>query len=289
MVDVFAPAKVNLFLHVTGRHEKYHTLQTVCFFPSIGDRLVVSRRMPFANEDELVVSGPFAYNLPQEPRHNLIIKVLSKLRENHKIPYYSIHLQKRLPIAAGLGGGSADVGAVLRVITKDLKIDFSQEPYSSEITTLGADIPACYLSQSLFAEGIGDEILIWPEMPEYGILLVNPLVPLSTREVYERNEQFSTPSMMSAPKSQAGWMSLMKTTRNDLEMIAENIVPEIPQMIEMLEQTDKVIIARMSGSGPTCYGIYPSLVEAQVAEAALREQQSNWWIQAGKVSHGSET
>ncbi len=287
MADVFAPAKVNLFLHVTGKHEGYHTLQTVCFFPSVGDRLVVSKRL-LIKEDELHVSGPFASELPSEPKQNLVLKVLSKLREQHNIPYYSIHLQKRLPVAAGLGGGSANVGAVLRVISREMNIDFADEPYKSELAALGADIPACYLSQPLLAEGIGDEIFPWPKMPDFGILLVNPLVPLSTREVYERNHQFSTPAMMSAPKSQAGWSSLLKTTRNDLQMVAENMVPEIPQVMDELEQTYEVIIARMSGSGATCFALYPSLVEAQVAEAKIREVHPNWWIQAGKVHHGAE-
>ncbi|MDG1286647.1 MAG: 4-(cytidine 5'-diphospho)-2-C-methyl-D-erythritol kinase [Rickettsiales bacterium] len=287
MADVFAPAKVNLFLHVTGRHEGYHTLQTVCFFPSVGDRLVVSKRL-LTKADELEISGPFAHGLPPEPQHNLILQVLSKLRENHAIPYYSIHLQKRLPIAAGLGGGSANVGAVLRVISRETGIDFSDEPYSSELTALGADIPACYLSQPLFAEGIGDEILPWPKMPDFGVLLVNPLEPLATREVYERNEQFTTPAMMSAPKSQAGWMSLIKTTKNDLQMVAENMVPEIPEMIDELEQTYEAITARMSGSGATCFALYPSLVEAQVAEAKMRAAHPTWWVQAGKVHHGAE-
>lgn len=288
MTDVFASAKVNLFLHVTGKHEGYHTLQTVCFYPSIGDRLTVSRKLLFGHEDELTISGPFASQLPSEGQQNLILKVLRKLREGYQIPFYKIHLQKQLPVAAGLGGGSADIGAVLRVISKDTKIDFTKEPYSGELTALGADIPACYLSQPLLAEGIGDEILVWPELPDFGVLLVNPLVPLSTREVYERNTQFSTPSMMSAPKSQAGWMSLIKATRNDLQSVAEMMVPEVSQIIADLQATHGVITARMSGSGATCFGLYPNLAEAQVAEAQLREQHPNWWIHAGKVGHGEE-
>lgn len=287
-MDVFAPAKVNLFLHITGKHEGYHTLQTMCFFPSIGDHLIVSKRMPFASGDELAISGPFSSVLPQDSEQNLIIKVLRKLREEHQIPYYSIHLQKRLPIAAGLGGGSADIGAVLRVISHDTGIDFSDEPYSSTLAALGADIPACYLSKPLLAEGIGDEIFQWGEMPDFGILLVNSLSPLSTKEVYERNSQFTTAAMLSEPKSKAGWISLMKTTQNDLQMVADSIVPEISEIVDMLEETDGNIIARMSGSGATCFGIYPSLVEATLAEAKIRSMQPKWWVQAGRVQHGAE-
>ena len=287
MVDVFAPAKVNLFLHVTGKHEGYHTLQTVCFFPSIGDRLTVTKRLPFSKEDELQVSGPFAHKMPKEPQQNLVLKVLSRLREHHPIPYYSIHLQKRIPVAAGFGGGSADVGAVLRVISRETGLDFADEPLASELTALGADIPACYLSQPLLAEGIGDEILPWPTLPDFGVLLVNPLVSLSTREVYERNSEFSTPAMMSAPKSQAGWMSLMKTTRNDLQRVAENMVPEVNQILDLLKETQNKTIARMSGSGASCFAIYPTLADAQVAEAQLKAMHPQWWVQAGKVHHGA--
>lgn len=289
MVDVFAPAKVNIFLHVTGKHEGYHTLQTVCFFPSVGDRLTVSKRLPFSKEDELHVSGPFSRDLPKEAKHNLIIMTLIKLRENYDIPFYSIHLQKRLPIGAGVGGGSADVAAVLRVVARDTGIDFSQEPFSSELAMLGADIIACYHSKPLLAEGIGDEIQLWDALPDYGVLLVNPLVKLSTKEVYERNSQFSTPAMISSPKSHAGWQSLIKTTHNDLQLVAETMVPEISQILDELQATNEVITARMSGSGATCFALYPSLVEAQIAELKLREEHSNWWIQAAKVSHGSET
>ena len=123
MVDVFAPAKVNLFLHITGKHEGYHTLQTVCFFPSIGDRLTVTKKLPFSKSDELTVGGAFARSLPTESKQNFILKVLTKLREHVDIPYYNIHLQKQLPVAAGVGGGSSDVGAVLRVISRENNID----------------------------------------------------------------------------------------------------------------------------------------------------------------------
>ena len=289
MADVFAPAKVNLFLHVTGRHEGYHTLQTVCFFPSVGDRLTVSKRLPFSKEDELHISGPFARDLPQEPKKNLIIKTLMKLRENHNIPLYSIHLQKRLPVGSGLGGGSSDVAAVLRVVAKDTKLDFTQEPLSSELAMLGADILACYHKQPLLAEGIGDEIQLWDKLPDYGILLVNPLVQLSTKRVFERSSQFSTPAMLSSPKSLAGWQSLIKTTKNDLQPIAEAMVPEVLQILDLLKDTNEVITARMSGSGATCFALYPSLVEAQIAEVKMREEHPEWWIQAAKVNHGSET
>jgi 4-diphosphocytidyl-2-C-methyl-D-erythritol kinase len=288
MVDIFAPAKVNLFLHVTGRHEGYHTLQTLCFFPSIGDRMTVTKRMPFSKEDELTVTGPFARLVPAEMTTNLIGKVLKAVRDLQPIPYFSVHLQKQLPIAAGLGGGSADAGAVLRVVTRETGIDFSQEPFASTLASIGADIPACYLSHPLLAEGIGDELSQWSQMPEYGVLLVNPMIPLTTKEVYERNTQFSTPAMMSVPKSQAGWMSLIKSTRNDLQVIAENMVPEISQAIEDLGNSAECITARMSGSGASCFALFPSLVEAQVAEAKLRELHPNWWIQAGKSHHGAE-
>ncbi len=288
MADVFAPAKVNLFLHVTGKHEGYHTLQTVCFFPSIGDRLVVSKRLPFFKEDELHITGAFAHHLPKETKQNLILTVLARLREKYPIPYYSIHLQKQLPVAAGLGGGSADIAAVLRVVTTHTGIDFSTEPYNAELSSYGADIPACYLSQVLFAEGIGDEISVWSDLPDYGVLLVNPLKPLTTREVFGRCNDYSMPLMITPPKSQAGWQSMMKTTRNDLQKIAETMVPEIPEMIAELKETEGVIIARMSGSGPTGFAVYPSIVEAQVAEAKIKERNPKWWVQAGRAGHGKE-
>ena len=287
MVDIFAPAKVNLFLHVTGKHEGYHTLQTVCFFPTIGDRLTVNKRLPFSKEDELQISGPFAADLPEEPKQNIILKVLTALREQHEIPYYSIHLQKRLPVSAGVGGGSADVAAVLRVIAQDTKLDFLQEPLAGKLASLGADILACYHSQPLLAEGIGDEIQLWESMPDFGILLVNPRVPLSTKEVFERAQNFSSPAMISMPKSLAGWHSLIKATDNDLQPVAETLVPEILHMIDALKDTHEVITARMTGSGATCFALYPSIIEAQVAEVKLRDKYPQWWIQAAKVYDGT--
>lgn len=287
MVDIFAPAKVNLFLHVTGKHEGYHTLQSMCFFPSVGDRLTVSKRLPFSKGDELTVSGPFRHDLPPESQHNLILKVLSKLRENHNIPFYSIHLQKQLPIASGLGGGSSDVGAVLRIVSRDTGIDFGKEPYAGQISALGADIIACYFARPLLAEGIGDEVQLWGDMPDFGVLLVNPLTKISTREVYERNEQFSTPAMISEPRSQAGWQTMIKATHNDLQQVAEMMVPDIVQIIHWLEQSHEVLVARMSGSGASCFALYPSLVEAQIAELKLKEEHPEWWVQSAKAHYGS--
>lgn len=175
------------------------------------------------------------------------------------------------------------------MIAKDTGLDFTKEPLSGELAMLGADIIACYHSQPLLAEGIGDEVQLWDSIPDYGVLLVNPLVPLATKEVFERNSKFSTPAMISAPKSQAGWQSLIKTTQNDLQPVAESMVPEVMQIIDMLKSTSEVITVRMTGSGATCFALYPSLVEAQIAELKLREEQPNWWIQAAKVDHGSET
>lgn len=287
MPDIFAPAKVNLFLHVTGRHEGYHTLQSVCFFPSIGDRLSVMKQPEGTQEDSLQLSGPFAHFLPKEAHQNLLFKLLHYLRSRVNLPYYHIQLQKRLPVAAGIGGGSADAAALLRVISRDINVDFSDEPWRSEITTLGADIPACYLSSPLLAEGIGDEILPWGNMPEFGVLLVNPMLPLSTKEVFARNSVISTPAMIDQPKSRAGWLSLIKTSTNDLQDAAESMIPEITHILTAIRQTDQLIAARMSGSGATCFGLYNSLADAQIAESLLRKAHPEWWIEAGKVQHGA--
>lgn len=277
-----APAKVNLALHVVGRREDgYHLLHTLCVFTDLADQLWA---VP-AHDDALIVTGPFGTDLPNG-RSNLVIRALEKFRARFpgRLPQgIEIHLEKHLPVAAGLGGGSADAAAVLRLLASMSTAPIPDSDLFALAATLGADVPMCLLSRPCEVTGIGEIIRPLPTFPHMHLVLVNPLEAVSTPEVFKRLVDRHNPTMppLPEPLDRAAHLSLwLEDTRNDLQQAAITLVPAIAPSVAAIAATPGCVAARMSGSGATCFGLYGSAAAAHQAAHDLREKLPGFWVAA---------
>lgn len=282
-VGALAPAKVNLYLHVVGRRsDGYHLLDSLVVFPRQGDRITVSP----AEALRLEVRGPFAADVP-EGEDNLVLRAARALAAAAgRSPAVSIRLEKGLPVASGIGGGSADAAAVLRALTElwDLRID--SDALSRIALSLGADVPMCLASRSAYVGGIGDEIEPTPPLPDFAVVLVNPRIPLPTPAVFRtRSGPFSAPGRFErAPADVAELAALLSQRRNDLTPAAIALVRAVSDVLSALDNTAEVMLSRMSGSGATCFGLCSSQSDAEKAASALAAKHPGWWVTSGSVA-----
>ncbi|MAS14846.1 MAG: 4-(cytidine 5'-diphospho)-2-C-methyl-D-erythritol kinase [Nitratireductor sp.] len=277
---MIAPAKVNLALHVTGRRaDGYHLLDSLVAFSSHGDLLEVED----GAEDDFFVSGHFAAHVPIGET-NLVTRARDLLRETfgeRACAPVHLHLEKNLPVASGIGGGSADAAAALRLLVRHWQIDIDEATLAKLGLSLGADVPMCLSSKPLLARGIGEALEELPHFPALPLVLVNPNIPLSTPEVFSRlerrdNPPLSTLGAFTDTVSAAHWL---KEARNDLEDPACQLVPQIEDARDALRRAG-ALFARMSGSGATCFGVFSTRPEADQAAALLEERHPDWFVLA---------
>jgi 4-diphosphocytidyl-2-C-methyl-D-erythritol kinase len=272
-VRVFAPAKVNLALHVTGKREDgYHLLDSLVVFAGIGDRIDLAP----APDLSLVVKGPRAAGVPADGR-NLAWRAAEAMGSGG----VAITLEKALPHAGGIGGGSADAGAVLRGLAALRRVDL---PPREVQLKLGADVPVCTRCRPARMRGIGERVDPVPPLPPVWLVLVNPGVEVPTAAVFA-----ALGATAMAPMPEPAWhdldrfLSWLGDTRNDLEQAATGIVPEVAAVLSALRGTGACRLARMSGSGGTCFGLFENGRDAEGAADALREEHPGWWIEAAPV------
>ncbi|UFN51439.1 4-(cytidine 5'-diphospho)-2-C-methyl-D-erythritol kinase [Roseomonas sp. OT10] len=270
---------MNLFLHVTGqRPDGYHELDSLVVFAAAGDRL----RATAADGLGLTLGGPEAGALAAEP-DNLVLRAARSLaREAGIAPAAALHLDKRLPVASGIGGGSADAAAALRLLARFWGV----APASGGLAlSLGADVPACLASAPLRMAGIGERLSPAPTLPSCGLVLANPRRPLSTPAVFRaRAPGFSSPADLPAGwDSAAALAETLRACRNDLEAAAISLCPEVGQVLAALAALPGCLLARMSGSGATCFGLFASPAEA---EAAAMRLPAGWWRWGGGLAGG---
>ena len=254
-------AKINLALHVRGRLAGgYHEIETIFAFCEHGDRLAVAE----GAELSLTVSGPFAEILGGNG-DNLAMRAAQALAEQYGIRRGAkLSLAKCLPVAAGLGGGSADAAAALRLLSRWWGIEAREEDLLAIAARLGADLPACLLSRTVRGQGRGDRLRPAAEnLSGAPVLLVNPGVPLSTTSVFHAWDGVDR-----------GPLDGLETGRNDLEPAAIGLVPEIAELLRLLSPAR---IARMSGSGATCFGLFDSAAERDSASRQIRTLHPSWW------------
>jgi 4-diphosphocytidyl-2-C-methyl-D-erythritol kinase len=261
-----AYAKINLALHVRRRREDgYHELETLFAFVNDGDKLVASP----ASRDVLHVRGEFAGAL-DDPFGNIVAKAMSELTH---VPGWSMQLEKRLPVAAGLGGGSADAGAVFRMIGRWSKLPDNWREIAAR---LGADVPACVASNACIGRGTGTELEpVENDLAGTPVLLVNPRVPLATGPVFEAWDGRDRGAM---PEGRASAIAL--AGRNDLEAPAIALCPAVAEVLEALRGT-RPLLSRMSGSGATCFALYDSHDVMTQASGRLAAERPGWWQMAG--------
>jgi 4-diphosphocytidyl-2-C-methyl-D-erythritol kinase len=281
-VRVAAPAKINLYLHVVGAcADGYHRLDSLVAFAGIGDTIEATR----AGALSLAVDGPFADAVPKGD-DNLVLRAARALAElAGGDPGAAIRLTKRLPPASGIGGGSADAAAALRALLR--LWDARPEPRALDALALrlGADVPVCLGARAAFMGGIGEELAAAPALPAASIVLANPGEAVSTPEVFRRRAgPYSRAARFAeAPRDAARLAALLKERGNDLEAPARTICPAIGDVLAQLARQPGCLIARMSGSGATCFALFAEVGAATEAAFALARARPRWWVKAGSL------
>lgn len=283
---VAAPAKLNLYLHILGRRgDGYHLIDSLVAFASVHDTLAVEA----ADELTLSLEGPFAAALAAEP-DNLVLRAARLLaREAGVAPRAKLRLIKRLPLASGIGGGSADAAAALKALRRLWGLSLPDGELARIALALGADLPVCLEGRSAFVGGVGEALAPAPALPEAGLLLVNPGVALATPAVYRaRAGAFSLPARFAdRPQDARGLAALLAPRRNDLTDAASSLCPAIGEVLAALADARGCRLARMSGSGATCFGLFDDGAAARRAARAL--VRPGWWLAPGRLVADART
>jgi len=281
-----APAKINLALHVVGeRGDGYHLLDSLVTFTAFGDRIALSP----AGEDRFTLSGRFSGTLAAEG-DNLVTRARDRLRAaleqtGQSAPPVHIHLEKNLPIASGIGGGSADAAATLRGLLALWHAHLPGDRLDAIAIGLGADVPMCLAGRPLLARGIGEDITP-VALPALFMVLANPLVGVSTPAVFRAlaSKRNGPLVLQETPED---WLGAIAGLRNDLEPPARQISRQIGELTDDLAATDARVV-RMSGSGASCFALYGSDAMAEAAAASLRQQHPDWLITATRTLEGHD-
>ena len=274
-----APAKVNLALHVTGRRaDGYHLLESLIVFTRFGDRLEIES----AEADRFSVNGVYGAGLPEDDG-NLVLRARNLLRQAMPAAAspVAVTLEKNLPAASGVGGGSSDAAATLKALCRLWGIDPRDEAVRGVAAALGADVPMCLAARPLVARGIGHDIAALPTFPSLPVVLVNPGVSVATPAVFSRLASRDNPPLPPLPPlsdadAVVGWLA---RTRNDLEAPARALAPEIDAVRTALDEAG-ARLSRMSGSGATCFGIFASTEAATTAADRIRRDRPGWFVEA---------
>jgi 4-diphosphocytidyl-2-C-methyl-D-erythritol kinase len=287
-----ARAKVNLTLRVVGRRvDGYHDLESVVAFADCADRLALTP----GSELKLTTSGPLAQACG-ETSDNLVLKAAQLLKA--RIPGLkvgSFTLEKVLPVAAGIGGGSADAAAALRLLAKLNGLALEDARVLEVALQTGADVPVCLASRACDMTGVG-ETLLPVKLPKMPCVLVNPRIPVATKDVFAAlgvrpgdllvgvTDVIQAPAWPKEGASVEDWVEVLAASSNDLEEPATRIQPVIGEVIAALSATNGAWLARMSGSGATCFAIYENTAEAGRAAEKIRLDHPTWWVHAGVLS-----
>jgi len=279
-----APAKINLALHVVGRRpDRYHELESLVVFADLCDELEADA----APADRLTIEGPFAGALGGET--NLVTRAVTAFRQRWPGLLdggVALRLRKNLPVAAGLGGGSADAAATLRLLAAMAGVPLPLTDLMDVAAGLGADVPMCLVGRPAVVTGIGERVAPLAAFPALHVVLVNPLVPLVTAEVFRRLESHRNtvlprlPDPLTRPAQLGIWLA---ETRNDLEPPAIELVPAIGRLVGELGGLSGCMLARMSGSGATVFGLFGSGAAAHQAAHDLRSRHPDYWVAAAPL------
>ena len=267
-----APAKVNLALHVGGRRDDgLHRLASLVAFTEFGDGIGVGEAAGIS----LKVSGPFRADVPCDGS-NLVLRAAALMAGRRGA---AISLEKHIPVAAGLGGGSSDAAEVLRLLSRFWNVPL---PSAVSVMGLGADVPACLAGCPAIVEGAGEEVSPVGCVPELRMLLVNPGIPVPTKSVFRAFSGTGTP-VLKPPADGCGaseFIAWLAAQRNDLEAVAIALEPEVGRMLARIRRLPGCLLSRMSGSGATCFGIFAGTAEAEEAARTLKSENPSWWVAA---------
>lgn len=275
-----APAKINLYLHVVGRRaDGYHLLDSLIAFADVGDIVEVVA----SDALDLTIAGRFGAVLEARDGDNLVLRAARRLAQAGGVPAHAaIHLDKRLPVAAGLGGGSSDAAAALKLLDRLWRLGIGDDDLARLGLELGADVPVCLAGRTSFVGGIGDALAFAPTLPSASMLLVNPGVALSTAAVFAAREgEFGAAARFDdAPADATALAALLAARGNDLDDAATGLAPVVGEVRAVLAAQPGCLLARMSGSGATCFGLFADAVAAETAARALAADHADWWVEA---------
>jgi len=281
-LSLAAPAKINLYLHVTGRRaDGYHELDSLVAFAGVGDSVAVAP----ADHVGLTIDGPFAAGLPAGAE-NLVLKAAQSLARAAGVSAgAAITLTKRLPPASGIGGGSADAAAALRALIRFWEAYLDNPSLERLALDLGADVPVCLAGRAAFVAGVGERLTLAPPLPPAWLVLVNPGRALATAAVFAaRGGPFSAPAPFAeTPADTAHLAALLKARRNDLTEAALAEAPVVADVLAALEAAPGALLARMSGSGATCFALFANEAAARAAAARILAAQGAWWVAAAPL------
>ncbi len=280
---MLARAKVNLYLHITGkRADGYHLLDSLIVFAEGGDAIEAQA----ADQLDLAIDGPFADGLECGP-DNLVLRAASALRDlTSGRQGAAIRLTKNLPVASGIGGGSADAAATLHALCDLWRVQPDQDALSRLAARLGADVPVCLAGKPSFVGGVGEEIAPAAGLPKSWLLLVNPRVATPTPAVFKaRRGDFSNAGRWpNPPRDFADFAGRLAQCRNDLTEAAISVTPQIRDVLSAIEALPDCALARLSGSGATCFGLFADERGARSAERLLRARYAHWWSLAAAMA-----
>ena len=270
-----APAKINLYLHVTGRRpDGYHLLDSLVAFTEHGDRLTAEP----SDDLSLRIEGPFADGL-DGGAENLVLRAARALQDASGFRGgAALTLEKNLPVSSGIGGGSADAAAALRLLGRLWRLDVSDARLADIGLPVGADIPVCVAGAPSRMAGIGDIVEPVDPLPSCGVLLVNGGEGVSTPSVFAaRQGAFSTPVAWRTPDDFEDCVTELQTLTNDLASAAQAVSPVIGEVLASLERAEGCALARVSGSGGTCIGLFGDTGLANRAAAKIQAEHPQWW------------
>ncbi|PCJ99433.1 MAG: 4-(cytidine 5'-diphospho)-2-C-methyl-D-erythritol kinase [Zetaproteobacteria bacterium] len=286
-LTIFAPAKINLFLHITGRLSNgYHTLDSLVTFADIGDIITIEPASSFSFH----IKGPFADTFKNEERsaflngENIVIKAARSLSQIADRPLNThITLTKNLPLSSGLGGGSSDAAATIWGLQKLWNLKHDADYIIPLMTKLGADVPVCLNCYPTIMQGIGDILRPAPTMPEIPILLINPMISCSTKDIFlHHNKQYKTNiTLPKAFPTIASVENILNALDNDLFKPALELIPEIGNVMNALTAQKHCLFSRMSGSGASCFGLFETIEHAESAAETIKRENPDWWIKSG--------
>lgn len=283
----FAPAKVNLYLHVTGRRpDGYHLLESLVVFAGIGDTVAAVRDEGLS----LAVEGPLGGGVPAGPE-NLVLRAADLLRRAVRRPDLGarIELNKVLPAAAGLGGGSSDAAAALRTLNALWNLELPLEALRDLGVRLGADVPVCVGRGPAMMSGIGEVLEFAPALPPFWMVLVNPSVPVATGAVFAGVRGFTPPAPVpNGPMDLPSLIRWLSERGNDLEQPARALAPAVGDALASLRNAPGCWLARMSGSGATCFGLFAQARTAETAAASIARSAPHWWVASAPAYEASD-
>ncbi len=292
ILTVLAPAKINLYLHITGRRDDgFHMLDSLVVFADVGDKISLKPSRAFS----FSIDGPYARAFKSSERDigdasgNLVVKAARRLAKAvNRDLMVNIRLTKNLPLAAGIGGGSSDAAATIWALLKWWNIEPRDVPdFDVLLLSLGADVPACMACTSVKVGGVGELIDPVPGVSEIPVVLVNSRNHCPTTDVFSRYDgSFGAPVFATVPVLKQDFIAFLKEQHNDLLEAAIGLVPNISKVLEILEVQQGCVLARMSGSGATCFGLFDNELESLDAAEQISRENPDWWVRAGVLNRG---